>query len=74
MKQSRICPKCNSNDIVRIDGVTGAYGSGNNVFLGTTVFSAVNVDRYICCHCGYAEEWIDRAYLDKVRGSKRAKR
>lgn len=74
MKNARICPKCSSADIVRIDGYTGAYGSGNNMMIGNTVFSAVNVNRYICCECGYTEEWIDREDIEKVKKSKKAKR
>ena len=74
MKSSRICPKCQSNDIVRIDGYIGAYGAGNNVMTGATVFSAVEVNRYICCSCGYTEEWIDREDLSKVKKSKKAKK
>lgn len=72
MKNSKICPKCNSINIVRIDGFAGAYGSGNNIPLGITILSAVNVNRYICCDCGYTEEWIDRADLGKVKNSKKA--
>ncbi|WP_278281159.1 hypothetical protein [Clostridium sp. BSD9I1] len=26
---------------------------------GMTIFSAVKVTRYLCCDCGYSEEWID---------------
>lgn len=74
MKNTRICPKCSSADIVRIDGYTGAYGLGNNMMTGNTVFSAVNVNRYICCACGYTEEWIDREDIEKVKKSKKAKR
>lgn len=74
MKNSKICPKCNSSNIVRINGSSGAYGSGNNVMLGSTIFSAVNVNRYICCECGYAEEWIDKEELEKVANSKKAQR
>lgn len=74
MKTTKICPKCRSNDIVRIDGSAGAYGSGNNVILGATIFSAVNVNRYICCRCGYTEEWIDREDIEKIKNSKKAKR
>lgn len=74
MKNSRTCPKCNSNNIVRIDGYAGAYGSGNNIMTGHTIFSAVNVNRYICCSCGYTEEWIDKEDMDKVINSKKAKR
>ena len=49
MKHTNLCPKCRASDIVRIDGSVGAYGTGNNVILGNTVFSAVKVHRYICC-------------------------
>ena len=74
MKNARICPKCQSDDIVRIDGYAGAYGSGNNVMVGASIFSAVNVNRYICCSCGYTEEWIDKEDIQKVVNSKKAKR
>ena len=74
MKNTRICPKCSSSNIVRFDGYTAAYGSGNNMMTGHTVFSAVNVNRYVCCECGYTEEWIDREDIEKVKKSKKAKR
>lgn len=74
MKNTKICPKCRSANIVRIDGYAGAYGSGNNVLTGASIFSAVNVNRYICGECGFTEEWIDKEDLDKVLESKKAKR
>lgn len=74
MKNTRVCPKCQSNDIVRIDGNAGAYGSGNNIMLGGTIFSAVKVNRYICCSCGFTEEWIDRGDIDTVKSSRKAKK
>ena len=74
MKNAKICPKCSSADIVRIDGYSGPYGSGNNIMTGNTIFAAVNVNRYICCACGYTEEWIDREDIEKVKKSKKAKR
>ena len=73
MKSSKACPKCGSGEIVRIDGYAGAYGSGNNIMTGRTIFSAVNVNRYVCLNCGFTEEWIDPEDLDKVRKSKRTK-
>ena len=66
MKHSRICPKCQSTDILRIDGEAKAYGAGNNIMVGATIFSAVLVNRYLCCHCGYSEEWIDREDIPKL--------
>ena len=32
MKNTKVCPKCQSTDIVRFDGNVGAYGSGNNMY------------------------------------------
>lgn len=74
MKNTRICPKCNSSDIVIIDGNVGAYGAGNNIITGITIMSAVKVNRYLCCSCGYSEEWVNKEDLDKVKNSKRAHR
>lgn len=45
MKKSKICPKCNGADILRVEGKAGAYGSGNNIMTGMTIFSAVLVHR-----------------------------
>jgi len=74
MKHSKMCPKCRSGNIVRIDGYAGPYGTGNNVMTGNTIFSAVNVNRYVCCACGYTEEWIDKDDIEKIANSKKAKR
>ena len=72
MKNIKLCPKCNSGNIVRIDGYTGAYGSGTNVMVGKSVFSGVDVNRYICCECGFTEEWIDKEDISKIENSKKA--
>ena len=74
MKYSKECPKCRSTYIVRFEGYTGAYGSGNNLMVGSTIFSGVNVNRYVCCNCGFTEEWIDQENLIEVANSKKAKR
>ena len=58
MKNKKICPKCDSNKIIRIPGETGIYGVGNNISSGF-LKGTVNVTRYMCCNCGYIEEWID---------------
>ncbi len=74
MKNTRRCPKCGGTDLLRVDGYTGAYGSGNNIMVGATIFSGVNVNRYICCACGYTEEWIDKEDMEKVESGKRTHR
>ncbi len=72
MKNTKICPKCNGSDILIVDGYAGAYGSGNNIMTGATIFSAVKVNRYVCCSCGYTEEWINKEDSEKVKRSKKA--
>ena len=74
MKRTGICPKCGSKDIARMDGNVGPYGSGNNLQTGKTIFSAVNVNRYICLSCGFTEEWIDTEDLPQVADSKKIKK
>lgn len=59
MKIKQECPKCNSENIIRIPGEVGPYGSGNNITVGATILSAIKVTRYLCGNCGYTEEWID---------------
>ena len=71
MRNTRQCPKCRSYDILRVEGTTGAYGVGNNIMTGITVFSAVKVHRYVCCVCGFSEEWIDKQDLAKLKNSKK---
>ena len=67
MKLNKTCPKCNSTDIIRIDGSAKAYGAGNNIPMGVTILSYVKVPRYVCCECGYSEEWIDLEDIPKLK-------
>ena len=67
MKNTNFCPKCNGTDIIRINGTAEAYGAGNNIRVGMTIFSAVLVNRYLCCNCGYSEEWIDKEDIQKLK-------
>ena len=60
MKHSKRCPKCGSTDILRIEGNCGAYGVGKNIPTGVILPKPVLVHRYLCCDCGYSEEWIDK--------------
>ncbi|MGH6642361.1 MAG: hypothetical protein ACRED3_06645 [Bradyrhizobium sp.] len=59
MKNSKICPKCQNNEIVRIPGEARLFGVGNNILVGRTIFGAAMVTRYLCASCGFSEEWID---------------
>ena len=72
MKNVKICPKCGSHDLFMVKGYAGGYGTGNNIMVGMTIFSAVPVNRYVCGYCGFTEEWIDREDIERVRNSWRA--
>ena len=67
MKQSKKCPKCSGDHILRVEGETRAYGAGNDIMVGATIFSAVGVNRYVCCGCGYSEEWIDMEDIPELK-------
>ena len=67
MRNTHVCPKCGGSDILRIEGYRGAYGSGNVIPTGMTMFSSVRVQRYLCCGCGYSEEWIDREDIPALK-------
>ena len=73
MKYSKKCPKCGSSDILYAKGYTGGYGAGSNIFYGVTIFSAVDVDRYICGNCGFVEHYVRTGDIESLRGSKKIK-
>ena len=60
MKNKHLCPKCGSHEIILVPGKSDLYGIGNNIQVGMSIFSAVLVDRFVCCSCGYSEEWINK--------------
>lgn len=64
MKNSCACPKCGGADIIKIEGNVGPYGTGNNIPTG---WKYTKVHRYLCCSCGYSEEWIDREDIEKIK-------
>ena len=76
MKNSGKCPKCGGSDIVFIvnDGHPDA-SHGNNIQTGLTILAGViNIRRYICCSCGYTEEWIEQSDISMLLNSKKANR
>ena len=61
MRHTGRCPKCGSGDIVRVPDHPGRYASGNNIYTSSvTLFGKIPVIRYVCCSCGYVENWAER--------------
>ena len=54
MKNTSTCPKCDSDDIIRI--TDPGIVRGNSVPGGV---GRVPVVRYVCAACGFSEEWIE---------------
>lgn len=73
MKYNKKCPKCGSTDILYVKGYTGGYGAGSNIMYGATVFSAVDVDRFVCGKCGYIEHYVRTSDIERLRKSKKIK-
>ena len=66
MKKAGVCPKCGGLDIARVPGGVRSTmdNSQNFVIRG---FQSAPVDRYICCACGFSEEWLREEDLEKVK-------
>lgn len=69
MKNAKCCPKCNSRNIVRVPDNPGRHASGNNIYTSTfTLMKKIPVIRYVCCDCGYVEDWVEtRSGLDEIQ-------
>ena len=68
MRNTKCCPKCHSNDILRLQGERQGYGLGNNIRAGVTLLSSVLVTKYLCCNCGFIEDWVDNPQdIEKIK-------
>lgn len=60
MKNGNACPKCGSRQIVRVPDSPRRHASGNNIYTTrATLLGKVPVIRYVCCGCGYVENWVE---------------
>jgi predicted RNA-binding Zn-ribbon protein involved in translation (DUF1610 family) len=59
MRTTQVCPKCGSHDIAVIPGGVRVDGADNIIMVGWTILSSIKVTRYLCCECGFSEEWVD---------------
>ena len=66
MKETGVCPKCGGADIVRVPGGIRSTMANTQNFV-IRGFQSAPVDRYICCICGFSEEWLREEDLEKVK-------
>ena len=65
MKKNKRCPKCESNDILEVNG-------SNPTFISKVgLNNHLNIIKYICCNCGYIEEWVSNSDLEKLKNNKK---
>ena len=68
MKDSGVCPKCAATDIVRVPGDKINLFVPRPNFIPTGLLRGVVVSRFVCCGCGYSEEWVESpAALQKLQ-------
>lgn len=69
MKNTSCCPKCHLENIVRVPDNPARYASGNNIYTThMTLFGKVPVIRYVCCNCGYVENWVENQHeLNEIK-------
>lgn len=61
MRCSGKCPKCGGVNLIRIPDNPSRYASGNNIYTSTiTLGGKIPVIRYVCCDCGYVENWVEQ--------------
>lgn len=71
MKNERRCPKCQSKNIVRVPDNPYRHASGSNIYTTTrTLIGKIPVIRYVCCNCGYVENWVENQQeLEKIKNT-----
>ncbi len=55
MKDTHACPKCSSNDILRLTD----QSESNVILTNFTFIGAIYLTRFICANCGYSEQWLE---------------
>lgn len=60
MKQSKTCPKCGSKEVILV-----MAHSGSHIYCGHNTHATVW--HYICCDCGYSEQYVNKPDIKKIR-------
>lgn len=69
MKKTGICPKCGSEDFIKIKDIFHSNGGGN-ISKARNFFYQRNtalITFYVCEKCGYVEEYLDKEELEKLK-------
>ena len=68
MKDTGRCPKCQSTDLARVPGVEVSLSGSRSNIIRVGWWRGAVVTRFVCCGCGFSEEWIEHAEaLQKIK-------
>lgn len=59
MKNTNVCPKCGSRDIVRVPDDAHRYLANSICITKLVMVERIPVARYVCRGCGYVENWVE---------------
>ena len=62
MKNTSVCPKCGSHDIVRVPDDAHRYLANSIAITNVAWVKRIPVARYVCCGCGYVENWVEQRH------------
>jgi len=70
MKNTKRCPKCGSQVIVRVPDNAHRYLANSICMTSLAFVKRIPVARYVCCECGYVENWVENGRArEKLRHS-----
>lgn len=70
MKNTNNCYKCNGRKVIKVPGKRHRSPGDNAIPVGWLHAGTIPVTRYVCCQCGYSEEWIeDPKHIKKLEES-----
>lgn len=59
MKNTKCCPKCKSQNIVRVPDNAHRYLANSICITLVAWVKRIPVARYVCYDCGYVENWVE---------------
>lgn len=59
MKEGKRCPKCGSEEIIRVPDDAHRYLANSICITRLAVVERIPVTRYVCHECGYTENWVE---------------
>lgn len=67
MRNTKICPKCGSAKVTKVPYRVRGHGA-TYIYIppGMSGDKDVLPENYLCCNCGYMEEWVDEQYLNRL--------